>query len=135
MTVLYLPKNFYTSPKRISGYAPDVYEDVLAPGCLGSCMEYRLTCQSAFMLQHLFYTGVDVPRFNGSSYIVFPPLVTSRALVVSVEIRPESADGLLLYNGNEQSRFKDYVAIALTRRHIELRSQMHSYILLNVLIF
>jgi len=80
------------------------------------------------------YTGIDVPRFNGSSYIVFPPLVTSRALVVSVELRPESADGLLLYNGNDRSRFKDFIAIALTRRHVELRSRC-IVLIRNVLMF
>ena len=66
--------------------------------------------------------GIDVARFNGSSYIVFPPLdVTSRTLVISVELRPESANGLLLYNANIRSRFKDFIAITLTRGHLELR--------------
>jgi len=36
-----------------------------------------------------------------------------------MELRPESADGLLLYNGNE--RIQDFIAVALTRRHVELR--------------
>ena len=62
-----------------------------------------------------------MPRFDGRGYIVFPPLVTSRALVVSVELKPESADGLLLYNADAQARFKDFIAVALTRGHLELR--------------
>jgi len=72
-------------------------------------------------LYDVFYVGVDVPRFDGSSHIVFPPLVTSRALVVWVELRPESANGLLLYNGDVQSRFKDFIAIALVNGYLELR--------------
>jgi len=67
------------------------------------------------------YTGIDIPRLDGKGYIVFPPLVTSRALVISIELRPESADGLLLYNADIQSRFKDFISIALTRGHLELR--------------
>jgi len=69
------------------------------------------------------YTGIpiDVPRFDADGYIVFPPLVTSRALVVSVELKPDSADGLLLYNADVQSRFKDFVAVSLTRGYLQLR--------------
>jgi len=63
----------------------------------------------------------DVPQFNGSSYIVFPPLRTSREIVVTVELRPEALDGLLLYNADVQSQFKDFVAIALIHGHLELR--------------
>jgi len=46
-------------------------------------------------------------------------MTSSRELVVWVELRPESADGLLLYNGND--RLKDFIAIALTHRHVQLR--------------
>jgi len=104
----------------------------LSSCCLNNCLpncstlslrkvRLQLRGQLSYASVSCVHTGIDVPRFDGKGYIAFPPLVTSPALAVSVELRPESADGLLLYNADTQSRFKDFIAIELMRGYLELR--------------
>ena len=71
----------------------------------------------------LVVTGV-VPYFAQAptSYLQFRPLPSSYlSLDLSLSFKPESADGLLLYNGQDESASGDFVAFGLTGNVPEFR--------------
>ena len=67
------------------------------------------------------YTAVNisVPYFGGRSYLVHPSLTNAFAVTfLYLEIRPNTSDGLLLYN-KQQGPGPDYIAILMRSGQVE----------------
>ncbi|KAL9919693.1 EGF like, fibronectin type III and laminin G domains protein pikachurin isoform 2-T5 [Glossina fuscipes fuscipes] len=62
---------------------------------------------------------LQVPSFNGSSFLRYAPLGDSALiwLELKVILKPEQADGLILYSGAK--RHGDFIALALTNGFVE----------------
>jgi hypothetical protein len=64
-----------------------------------------------------------VPSFSGQSFLQFYGLRRSVLSFVTGEIvfKPESGDGLILYNGYTTDRTGDFISLALRRGYVEFR--------------
>ena len=58
---------------------------------------------------------MDIPKFNGNSYLRFAGLSRSVLTSYSIEVvfLPTSGDGLLLYNGYSTDRTGDFLSLTL----------------------
>ncbi|XP_015126557.1 pikachurin [Diachasma alloeum] len=84
---------------------------------------------TAVCLCPLGYTGdlcetrvdLQVPSFNGSSYLKYPGLGDTSLswLEFSVTLKPTSSDGVILYNGHRSDATGDFIALYLANGHIQ----------------
>ena len=67
--------------------------------------------------------SITSPHFSGrTSHLSLPTLTNAYSdLQLSLEFRPESADGIILLTGETQEMTGDYLAIILREGHVELR--------------
>ena len=72
--------------------------------------------------------AIDIPHFNGDSYISYPSInddslgtVPSR---IHLELRPNSSDGLILYNG--QISGTDYISLSLSSSFVQFQYDLGS---------
>lgn len=62
------------------------------------------------------------PHFRGISYLALPTLRNAhRSLQLSIEFKPESFDGVLLYSGQEPTLDGDFIAIVINQGFVEFR--------------
>ncbi|XP_059473292.1 pikachurin [Neocloeon triangulifer] len=97
--------------------------EIIATSSLGA------TAVDASCLCPLGYTGtyceqrleLQVPSFNGSSFLRYEGLGSSALswLEIRLVFKPESADGLLLYNGGRADGVGDFASLALVGGHLE----------------
>ncbi|XP_022257129.1 uncharacterized protein LOC111089259, partial [Limulus polyphemus] len=60
------------------------------------------------------------PKFVGSSYLALPVLRDAHKVThISLEFRPESYDGILLYSGGHADLHGDFVALTLSKGFVE----------------
>ena len=67
-------------------------------------------------------TTINIPYFNGDSYISYPSISGSLGTVSSrirLEMRPNSSDGLILYNG--QVIGTDYISLSLSSSFVQFQ--------------
>lgn len=65
---------------------------------------------------------VKYPHFRGISYLALPTLRNAhRSLQLSIEFKPESFDGVLLYSGQEPTLDGDFIAIVINQGFVEFR--------------
>ncbi|XP_026667103.1 pikachurin isoform X2 [Ceratina calcarata] len=84
---------------------------------------------TAVCLCPLGYTGdlcetrvdLQVPSFNGSSYLRYPGLADTSLswLELSVTLKPTATDGVILYNGHHSDATGDFVALYLSSGHVQ----------------
>ncbi|XP_011315506.1 pikachurin [Fopius arisanus] len=84
---------------------------------------------TAVCLCPLGYTGdlcetrvdLQVPSFNGSSYLRYPGLGDTSLswLELSVTLKPTSSNGVILYNGHHSDATGDFIALYLADGHIQ----------------
>ncbi|XP_048510585.1 pikachurin isoform X2 [Athalia rosae] len=84
---------------------------------------------TAVCLCPLGYTGdlcetrvdLQVPSFNGSSYLRYPGLGDSSLswLELSVTLKPLAPDGVILYNGHHSDATGDFIALYLAAGHVQ----------------
>ncbi|XP_044575810.1 pikachurin-like [Cotesia glomerata] len=84
---------------------------------------------TAVCLCPLGYTGdlcetrvdLQVPSFNGSSYLRYPGLGDSSLswLELSVTLKPMTQDGVILYNGHHSDATGDFIALYLSSGHVQ----------------
>ena len=84
---------------------------------------------TAVCLCPLGYTGdlcetrvdLQVPSFNGSSYLRYPGLgETSLSwLELALVLKPSSPDGVILYNGHHSDATGDFIALYLSAGHVQ----------------
>ncbi|XP_046585807.1 pikachurin [Neodiprion lecontei] len=84
---------------------------------------------TAVCLCPLGYTGdlcetrvdLQVPSFNGSSYLRYPGLGDSSLswLELGVTLKPTAPDGVILYNGHHSDATGDFVALYLAAGHLQ----------------
>ncbi|XP_059609965.1 pikachurin [Phlebotomus argentipes] len=69
---------------------------------------------------------LQVPSFNGSSYLRFAPLGDSALiwLEFKIIIKPQQEDGLLLYSGHHD--YGDYISLCLNMGHMEFTFDLGS---------
>ncbi|XP_049831472.1 pikachurin-like [Schistocerca gregaria] len=92
----------------------------------GKCLA---TGDSAVCLCPLGYQGdycetridLQVPAFNGSSYLRYPGLGGSALswLDLQITLKPAAPDGVLLYNGHRADGVGDFMAVYMTGGHLE----------------
>lgn len=62
------------------------------------------------------------PRFHDGSYLALPILRDAhKSMQVTLEFRPESNDGLILYSGEKFDLREDFISITLNKGFIEFR--------------
>ena len=65
---------------------------------------------------------IRFPRFRGESYLALPTLRDAHKLMqVTLDFKPESYDGIILYSGEKQSLDGDFIAIILNQGFVEVR--------------
>ncbi|XP_078033405.1 pikachurin [Augochlora pura] len=84
---------------------------------------------TAVCLCPLGYTGdlcetrvdLQVPSFNGSSYLRYPGLADTSLswLELAVTLKPTAPDGVILYNGHHSDATGDFVALYLSSGHVQ----------------
>ncbi|XP_032675208.1 pikachurin isoform X1 [Odontomachus brunneus] len=84
---------------------------------------------TAVCLCPLGYTGdlcetrvdLQVPSFNGSSYLRYPGLADTSLswLELSVTLKPTAQDGVILYNGHHSDATGDFIALYLSSGHVQ----------------
>ncbi|BES90608.1 Laminin G domain [Nesidiocoris tenuis] len=64
---------------------------------------------------------LQVPSFNGSSFLRLPGLGSSALswLDISIVVKPSSHNGLILYNGHKTDGMGDFIALYLVDGHVE----------------
>ncbi|KAL1114772.1 hypothetical protein AAG570_007596, partial [Ranatra chinensis] len=72
---------------------------------------------------HLCQTTLDiqVPAFNGSSYLRYPGLGSSALswLDLVLVVKPNSQNGVILYNGHRSDGVGDFMAVYISEGHLE----------------
>ncbi|KAL0278979.1 UNVERIFIED_CONTAM: hypothetical protein PYX00_000637 [Menopon gallinae] len=90
--------------------------------CLMNGEEAVCLCPLGFT-GDLCQTRVDlqVPSFNGSSYLRYPGLGSSVLswLDIQVTLKPTAEDGIILYNGHRTDGVGDFMAIYILGGHLE----------------
>ena len=80
-------------------------------------------CGDGALVGHVFVaeTPVRIPHFNGHSHLEFQGLGRTVLVFTELEavIKPESMDGLILYNGYTHDRKGDFIALSLRQGHVE----------------
>ncbi|XP_023215950.1 pikachurin-like isoform X1 [Centruroides sculpturatus] len=62
------------------------------------------------------------PRFKNGSYLILPVLREAyKSMQVTIEFRPESYEGILMYSGEKSNLQGDYIAIVLNKGFVEFR--------------
>ncbi|XP_033229252.1 pikachurin [Belonocnema kinseyi] len=84
---------------------------------------------TAVCLCPLGYTGdlcetrvdLQVPSFNGSSYLRYPGLAETSLswLELTVTLKPTARNGVILYNGHHSDATGDFIALYLSGGHVE----------------
>ncbi|XP_043254794.1 pikachurin [Colletes gigas] len=84
---------------------------------------------TAVCLCPLGYTGdlcetrvdLQVPLFNGSSYLRYPGLADTSLswLELAVTLKPTAVDGVILYNGHHSDATGDFIALYLSSGHVQ----------------
>ncbi|XP_029046071.2 pikachurin-like isoform X2 [Osmia bicornis bicornis] len=84
---------------------------------------------TAVCLCPLGYTGdlcetrvdLQVPSFNGSSYLRYPGLADTSLswLELAVTLKPTASDGVILYNGHHSDATGDFIALYLSSGHVQ----------------
>ncbi|XP_076665939.1 pikachurin [Andrena cerasifolii] len=84
---------------------------------------------TAVCLCPLGYTGdlcetrvdLQVPSFNGSSYLRYPGLADTSLswLELTVTLKPTASDGVILYNGHHSDATGDFIALYISSGHIQ----------------
>ncbi|XP_076762491.1 pikachurin [Xylocopa sonorina] len=84
---------------------------------------------TAVCLCPLGYTGdlcetrvdLQVPSFNGSSYLRYPGLADTSLswLEFAITMKPTAADGVILYNGHHSDATGDFIALYLSSGHVQ----------------
>lgn len=84
---------------------------------------------TAVCLCPLGYTGdlcetrvdLQVPSFNGSSYLRYPGLAETSLswLELAVTLKPTAADGVILYNGHHSDATGDFIALYLSSGYVQ----------------
>ena len=70
-------------------------------------------------------TIINIPYFNGDSYISYPSFNDSFGTTrLYLELRPNSSDGLVLYNG--QMNGTDYISLSLSLSFVQFRYDLGS---------
>lgn len=65
---------------------------------------------------------IRYPRFNGRSWLAFPPLRGAyKHVQISLEFRPESWDGILFLASERDDLVGDFMAILLHNGFLEFR--------------
>ena len=65
------------------------------------------------------------PKFDGAGYIAFPVLRSAhRELHMTVELRPDALDGLVLFSAAHPDAQSDFFSLSLQRGRIELRYRL-----------
>ncbi|XP_073999435.1 EGF like, fibronectin type III and laminin G domains protein pikachurin isoform X2 [Rhodnius prolixus] len=92
----------------------------------GKCLT---SADSAVCLCPLGFTGdlcetrldLQVPAFNGSSYLRYPGLGSSALswLDLVIVLKPEDQSGIILYNGHRADGMGDFVALYFSDGHLE----------------
>lgn len=64
---------------------------------------------------------INEPAFSNGAYIAYPPLKTSsRRFKVALKIKANNgSDGVLLYSGETDEGYGDFVSLAVRNRHLE----------------
>ncbi|XP_075217484.1 pikachurin-like [Lycorma delicatula] len=85
--------------------------------------------ESAICLCPLGFTGdlcetrldLQVPSFNGSSYLRYPGLAGSALswLDLIIVLKPTNQDGVILYNGHRSDGMGDFIAVYMNEGHLE----------------
>ena len=69
--------------------------------------------------------GVDIPYFNGNSFIAYPSFNESFGTTrIYLELRPNTSDGLVLYNG--QINGTDYISLSLSSGIVQFQYDLGS---------
>ena len=73
---------------------------------------------------------IETPKFNDDlmSFIAYSPLPTSARLttMISLSIKPQYENGLLLYAGNDNTGISDFLAVGLYNGFVEFRYNLGS---------
>lgn len=92
----------------------------------GKCLTSQ---ESAVCLCPLGFSGdlcetrvdLQVPSFNGSSYLRYRGLADSALTWLDIEItlKPSTPNGMLLYNGHRTDGSGDFMALYMNEKHVE----------------
>jgi len=73
----------------------------------------------------LTVTAINIPYFSGDSYISYPSLNQSFGTTrLYLELRPNSSDGLILYNG--QVNGTDYISLSISSSFVQFQYDLGS---------
>lgn len=76
----------------------------------------------SFIRIFLIANPIRFPRFNGRSWLAFPPLRGAyKHVQISLEFRPESWDGILFLAAERDDLVGDFMAILLHNGFLEFR--------------
>lgn len=66
---------------------------------------------------------IGQPLFHGDSFMVLPklPSTARKSLELTITFKARAEDGLLLFSGGKTRKHKDFIALALRKRKVELR--------------
>ena len=65
---------------------------------------------------------VDMPRFDGKSYLALPTLKNARShMYLEIEFKSETNNGVLLYSGEDQKLKSTFFSISVSQGFVELR--------------
>ncbi|XP_055079317.1 basement membrane-specific heparan sulfate proteoglycan core protein isoform X9 [Periophthalmus magnuspinnatus] len=69
---------------------------------------------------------VTTPLFDGkTSFISYPPLTNIHDdLLVELEFKPQSAQGLMFFSGGKKMKVEDFVSISMVNGHVEFRYEL-----------
>ncbi|XP_076261775.1 agrin-like isoform X1 [Rhynchophorus ferrugineus] len=63
----------------------------------------------------------DVPSFSGNSYVILKTIEAYNKLIIEVEFKSYTYDGILLYNAENDNGFGDFVSLSLTNGFVEFK--------------
>ena len=66
-----------------------------------------------------------MPAFSGNSYMELPQIKgASTHTTIDISFRPTQPDGLIMYNGQENDKRGDFIALSMKDGHLEFRSDI-----------
>ena len=70
--------------------------------------------------------NISVYQFNGASYIGFPPIEAVDNSLISIRLRPQANNGLILFNSMTNYEMGDYIAIVMINGCVVFRYNLGS---------
>jgi hypothetical protein len=81
-----------------------------------------LILQTLIMRKCSLLLSIQIPSFNGSSYLKYGGLGLTRVLSwleLEIVIKPDGMDGLIMYNGYKTDGMGDFISVVIDQGYIE----------------